>query len=371
MYLLRAGSLEAAMREAKVKFGPGVKVVGSKTVKVKDPDGMGVRSCIELELEAVPMPEGKEKPWEGVTVEKIGARAGGRIRRLREQVDRIEKLIASVAEAEEKLRTLEPHNPLARELAAAGVTPASIRQLESSFEDNVPPSRWQDRALAREFIGSYLRCTKAARVGEISGLHAFLGGAGAGKTTMVIKLARALVQEGAEVALVTLAPFHSGEIKRIEQAAQALMMDAMAASNYRELARALHLYADKEIVLVDTPCPFSRREGEAGEVFARLGEAEHVYKHFVFPLTEDPAFLRDQVDLARDLRCDFAALSKVDLSRSTGRVLDLALHGAPTFSLVSLDGSPDGGLALAKPAMLIDLIAPRKPGTVQGGGEDL
>ncbi len=66
----------------------------------------------------------------------------------------------------------------------------------------------------------------------------------------------------ASPAIIVAAPYHSGEVKRIEVAASAIICDAADVRDAAELDAALEMYSKKDAVLIDAPCLISRRRPE-------------------------------------------------------------------------------------------------------------
>jgi hypothetical protein len=369
---IRAKSFDEAMQYAKTKFGRSAIVVDTRTTRVKTRDGLGIKSVYELVID----PGFIQRPGSAdVKIPAVIDLAGGvpsqspsSIDRVRNEIERIERLIHSVDNAEARLRSFDTAYPLNESLISGGVSDGAIRVLQSSYEDRVPSTMHGDPESARLHLLDYFNCSKTTSVAGMSGPHVFLGTAGSGKTSLIIKLAAELVREGRSVAVVTAVPFHSGEIRRIEEAASALMTDAAVVNSYEELTRTLRLYGDKDTVLIDTPCMLSRRTRTATDFFNKLNAAQDMFKHMVCSLTSDSDLLYSELDLYQAWNCDFLALSRIDLVRKCGKIFDIVLHRGVTFSFVSYNEDDGPGLQLATPALLLNLVSPVSGAGVSEGG---
>ncbi len=370
-FRVRARTLDVAMKRAREVFGADAVVVGTASVVRKLPDSLSVEPLVELLVEpARPVTADRLRVREGADYEIVRPvpPEGERARRLRDDVERIERLIASVERASLRLGSLDADYPLLDPLLTAGVSADALRVLQARFEREAPG---QTPEAAREHLLGLLRGSGARAFDAIRGAHVLLGAAGCGKTSMLIRVATEMVRAGRRPVIVAAAPYHRGEVRRIEEVASTLMIDAVVVRSRDELERALKLHADADAVLIDTPCVLSRARGEAGDVLAHLRESEVYFKHFVLSMTDDVDVLLGLLDLHRRWRCDFVALSRIDLARRCGKIVDVAVHHPVTFSFLSWAG--DGaGIALADTALLARLVAPSlalAPGTPAADGD--
>ncbi len=361
-FRVRARTLDVAMKRARDVFGADAVVLGTENVVRKLPDSLSVEPLVELVVQPVrPVTADRLRVREGADYEIVrpAPTPGERARRLRDDVERIERLIASVEHASLRLGSLDADYPLLDALLTAGVSADALRVLQARFEREAPG---QGEAAAREHLRGLLRGSGARDFASIRGAHVFLGAAGCGRTSMLVRVATEMVRAGRRPVIVAAAPYHRGEVRRIEEVASTLMIDAVVVRTTDELQRALKLHADADAVLVDTPCVLSRARGEAGELLAHLRESEIYFKHFVLSMTDDIDVLLGLLDLHRRWRCDFVALSRIDLARRCGKIVDIAVHHPVTFSFLSWAG--DGaGIVLADTSLLAGMVSPAIAGS--------
>jgi flagellar biosynthesis GTPase FlhF len=331
---------------------------------------MGIQSVTELVINpgVPPRPELAHEFTKDIDLVGGTSKPPVQWERVRSEIERIERLIRSVESAEAKLRSFDTGYPLNEALIAGGVSDGSLRLLQNSYEENVPTAIRGEPDSARLHLLDYLKCASTRSFADISGPHVFLGSAGAGKTSLMIKLAAELAREGKTVAIVVAAPYHSGEIRRVEEAAAALMIDAVVANDYEELMRALRLYEDKDAVLIDTPCMLSRRHGAVTAMFEKLRSASNLFKHMVCSITNDADLLFSELDLYHAWDCDFLALSRIDLARKCGKIIEIVLHRDVTFSFVGFEEGDGPGIRLATPEMLLELVSPSVDAEVSKDG---
>ena len=360
-YTIRAKTLDLAMRRAKEQFGSDSIVVDTRNVTRKDPDGMGIRSFVELIVEptgAVPPRSLERAPGNDVAVYEEANPPSARVRSVQREIDRIERLIRSIDKTEAKLQSFNSSYPLGDALMSSGVSSGSLRVLQSEFEERVPASMQAEPDAARMHLLDYLKCARTESFEDISGPHVFMGSAGSGKTSLIIKLTAELVRVGKKTAVVIVAPYHSGEIRRMEEAASALTIDAAVAHNYADLEAALACYEKHDAVLIDTPCVLSRKSPAVTELFDKLKNTNNIFKHYVCSLTNDGDFLFGELELFRSWNCDFLAVSKVDLVKKCGKIVEIVVNGDVFFSFVSYEEADGPGVQIATPGLLLNLISP-------------
>ncbi len=357
-YTIRARSLDIAMRRAREHFGANAVIVDTRNVTRKDATHMTMSAMVELTV----------IPPSHVSVDAVQARdatyqilkpktaLGPGVRRIQDEIGRIERLIKTVERAGTRLRALDTGYPLADALVAAGATPDGVRMLENLFEQHTPATNANDPGAAREHLAGLLRCTGAQSPAALTGAHVFMGSAGAGKTSLVIKLAAEMVRGGRRPAMVVAMPYHSGDVRRVEEAAYALMIDCVVARDYDEMEGALRLFSDADAVLVDTPCLLTRRGNAAARFFARLQDSDQMFKHDVTSMTSGIDFILGQLDLYRTYRCDYLALTRIDQARRCGHIVDLATGDGYTFSFVGYEEKEGPGVSVATAGLLIGLV---------------
>ena len=356
--MVRADDLAQALARVRLTFGRDALVLGTRTVTISDPEALRPRTQVEVTV-ADPSAQPQERVAEAGSAAGAWARAyaeaksaphtdeprdvdsapaapladtdvASRVDRLNEIATRVRGLASRFDE-----QGVDPTSdyPLAEALRAQGTTEATIRHLAGSFRLAV---RGGDPTVtaARRHLSRFVRGTRAVDVSQIGGEHWFLGRAGAGKTTMLLYLAGAMVSAGIRAGVVALSPPHAGDVQRLRGAERALGVPVHFVEDEDGLRRARSELSDHPALLVDTPC-FVGQELPASP-------PDHAQRHLVVPLGEDRELLRGHLDAARGWQADCLALSQMDLFPRPGRLVDLAVEAGRPISL--LQGRQGGGL---------------------------
>jgi flagellar biosynthesis GTPase FlhF len=347
---LRADDLPAALRQVRGIFGDDALIVATREVMVRGDDGLAPRKQVEVEVADpadTPAPSDPfTQSYRDTSSQSSGAlpeststdSARTEPEALHSRLRRMEELSARVEgwthDLDRGPDSADPY-PLSMQLRASGCTALTIDQLSESFAianrgGEATPSA------ARRHLSKYLRATSALRFEQAEGEHWFLGRAGVGKTSLVLQLAGELRRAAKEVAIVSFAPQHDGDLRRLEMASQALGVPSMVVFDAEEMRQARSELGSIDVLLVDTPCYLSHE--------LTLDIPEVAQRHFVVPLSEDRAVLRDQLRGARGFEPDTIAVTQMDLYPRPGRLVDIAVELGRPVSF--LQGRSDGALRL-------------------------
>ena len=146
---------------------------------------------------------------------------------------------------------------------------------------------------------------------------ALVGPTGAGKTTTIAKLgARAALVRGLQVGFITLDDFRVGGEEQLRIFADLIPAPLHVASNRMELARALHLMRECDLVYIDTSGRSPRDHQAHTELAGTLSAVEGLEIHLVVPAPSAPSYIdgltgRYQSALAVD-RLLFTKLDEAD-----------------------------------------------------------
>jgi len=153
---------------------------------------------------------------------------------------------------------------------------------------------------------------------------AFVGPTGAGKTTTLAKLAaRAQLDEGRRVGLVTIDTYRIGAVPQLAAYAEILRVPLEVAHTAEELARALGRLADREVVFIDTIGRSPLGGGvDALVPFLAVASADEV--HLVLAATTRPAdSIRAAASFAR-LAPNRLVITKLDETEDHSAVVEVA-----------------------------------------------
>jgi len=356
-YKVEARSLEAAMQKVKEQFGPDALVLDVREYQRKEADGLGVGTVFELTV----APEGESASHARVYRENdVVHFTNVSLEKLRRQIERLEGIVQSVNAAGERMVFAlngAGRYPLGEILLEKGASRRTVEVLASSFEENVPPAESGSIEAAANHLSTYIHAVNTNRWEDVSGVHFFFGAGGSGKTSVVIKLAGRLARTGKEVVIIGFLPRHGGDIKRLEVAGDALGVQVAVAFSLDDLRKAAEAFQGK-VLLVDTPCCLSEKTILSEHFRQYLETLSLAHKHYIFDLNMDVRVLERSLEVYRLLRCDYAILSKLDVSMRKAAFLDLVVRHPIVFSF--LNGSVDfeQGFSIASLSLLLRLISP-------------
>ena len=322
-------TLNEALRNVRRLHGENARIVESRHVYRRGASGLGRDRMVEV-LVAVDGAETSDTPS---TASVAGPRtAAGLTAAIGEEVARIEAMVQSVARRELQEGPGEAaviRYPLGEALLKAGASYETVAALARRHE----AESVEGGPGAVEHLKSHLNCSDG-KWEDFAGCHLMLGAPGAGKTELVLGIAARLVAEGKRTLVLSVAPRHEGEVRRLQQEASTHGYDAAVLREAAQLERSLPYFEKYDVVLIDTPALGSRQMDQAG-LREFIGLQQSIHRHLVVPVDGDPAELDALLDASRDWNCDWAALSRLDLCSRPGKLLDLGFRLPVPFSLVA------------------------------------
>ena len=228
---------------------------------------------------------------------------------------------------EELSASRTPREQAATMLIAAGFAGPILRELGTGA---TKPAR-----KGREALRAWLKERLKAKLSVLPGLAnqgrqivTCIGPTGAGKTTTLAKLAaRARLDHGRSVAVITLDTFRVGAVEQWQRYAALLGIPLGVARNARELAE-LSAGSRADLLLVDTP---GRHAGESQHVWRWPGmvDAASRERHVLLTI---PAWLRAEdaenvLSLYEPAAPSGIVLTKLDETQRIGGAVQAALKG--------------------------------------------
>lgn len=232
-------------------------------------------------------------------------------------------------------RLWRPRYPLAGTRYVAGLSLDDRLRLERAFRDATAPRHWRSRRAAVEHLESLAPRWPVRELRDMRGVHVFLGAAGSGKSTLVLKAARQLRAAGRHVGVIALFPGSPERMTAFRAAARRLDVPACFAQREEELDEAVHSLAGCGTLLVDTPCLISRPARSRQMARLRLLRHPSTVLHYSLCLHHARAFQRRELAAAAAHEVDFLALSHVDLAPGAGVLFALQLHRPRRISLAN------------------------------------
>ncbi len=342
-----APTLTEALQRARELHGDDACVIDSRTVSVRQEDGLGQRRVVEVRV-APPGAAGRglaRRPARRAPVPGTDLADA-----LAEEVERIERLVAALAGGGPEAAPGGDY-PLARTLLRAGASADVVERTAAAFA-RLPEGRRHGRDAAVRHLGTLLRAS-ASDWPQLGGVHVFLGEAGCGRSDLVLGVAARLAAAGRRPLVLSLLPRHGGEIRRLQLEAAAHGYDAAVMHRPDQFARHADKFGAYDAVLVDTPALHGAPLRAAGELQAFVVGNGAFHRHLVLPADGD---LRERADLwqaARDWSCDWTAVTRLDRTRLPGKLLDAGVRLPWPFSFTSAAPWPGPGPELARPDDLV------------------
>jgi flagellar biosynthesis protein FlhF len=177
-------------------------------------------------------------------------------------------------------------------------------------------------------------CGQPALVG---GAVALLGAAGAGKTSMLAKLAlRWLLEHGAEgLCIVTIDDEHIGAADQARSLGRLLGVPSFRFANGAEFAAAAARFASQELVLIDTPA-LAAAPAAVAELRAALDSSPlPVQRMLLLPASAQSGVLAEMLRRAAPLEVACCAITRCDEAVSLGGVLSTLIRSGLAAAYVS------------------------------------
>ncbi|MGZ3775014.1 MAG: flagellar biosynthesis protein FlhF [Pseudobdellovibrionaceae bacterium] len=138
-------------------------------------------------------------------------------------------------------------------LTTAGVAPEIAAEILTAAQESIPALKIKNRSLVEAWVARYvLDSTKIARQPTTGKIHCFLGPAGSGKTSALIKMAsQMVVREGKKVALFTTDTFKVGAADQMKIYAQILNVPFAVLRSQNDWTNLVRYLTNVDCVLVD------------------------------------------------------------------------------------------------------------------------
>jgi flagellar biosynthesis protein FlhF len=246
-----------------------------------------------------------------------------------------------------------------RQMVAAGVPEATARTLVQRVYDLESLDEMSDLVQVREAVGRSL-CLQvqivpplAARPGEQ--LRVMVAGpGGSGKTSTLVKLAAHLrLEQGAQVALVSVDTFRLAAAEQLRAFAELLDVTCDVVTTPRELRQSLRQRKDADVVFIDT-CARNPRDVLAMQqlgALVRQAEAQRIM--LVLEATQHGGFL---VDCAAAFAAQGATeiiLTRLDQASRLGNLIPLLEESGLPLSYTTAGPNPCEDLAPASMESLL------------------
>jgi len=353
-----AGSVESAIRRARLEMGEEAVLLDSRKTTPEEP---------HLGAYEVRFAMTAEQP--GAETAAPAPAAPDRLEQLEQSVEEIRRMLASYTRTSYlpsgQMLSQPELGRLYQELAANDLEPALAAELVASLipEGERGASRAQlERRLVGELESRVPVAAELGRAGARPQVAALVGPAGAGKTVTAAKLAvRCGLGQKRRVSLITTDIYRIGAVDQLRRLASILGAEVTVAEDPAQLEAALDGFRRAreqapELVLIDTP----GRLEPSGELARRLAARLDLEVHLVLSASTKP---RDLERIAGEyaVYCPRKLLfTKLDETRTFGPLAGLAVRTGWALSFLGTGPGIPEDLKPATRAEVAQLVAGRR-----------
>ncbi len=332
---LGADAIILSSKEYEGPKGPQVEVVAAKdgdAATGRRPGVLRLAAGVKAPAAAVAPPEEKGPEWESLK-EDIGE-----LKALLRRLKKRDALFDDFGEVKERLNILfdllglkdkggkHPLSQVYSRLVAQGVSRESACVLlellgRGGMADRIGAPEEGMKMVEDLIRGRFKRKQGSGNRGRIKIL---LGPTGVGKTTTIAKLAaHYALGEKLRVGLATTDTFRIAAPEQLKTYARIMDLPMQVAADAAAMDRALEQFADRDIILVDTPGMGLNDRSHFERVKGLFGPREDTETSLLLSLASSRENLFDTLACFDDLRIDQLILTKVDECRRFGFLFDL------------------------------------------------
>jgi flagellar biosynthesis protein FlhF len=335
-----SSSVEQAIQEARQELGPDAMLITSRR-SAPESRSLGAYEVVfglqSTATRAAPVASSRPRAAQHPAGQS-SADLSSELQNLRAQLEEIKSTLQgsrspelATPDAEElfaQLVSLDLSRNLAREVVSAA---ARLRDQLSAGQPSAPLPL---QAYATELLTRRLRFappfhteTTAETTQQPGKLIVFVGPAGAGKTTTLVKIA---IREGLanrrSVRILSVDPYRVAAHEKLRSFAGIIGVGFSAVNSVQEFAEAVEESRNKSVVLVDTPGYSPSEIEHAKEIAGCLERVPNKQVHLVLPASMKRESLTRCIRDYADFEPDYLLFTKLDETDSRGAILSTALE---------------------------------------------
>ena len=354
-----ANTVEGAVALARREMGAEAMLVESRRAPAE------ARHLGEYEVVCALVPEAEPAPPQPAQDSGASdARLAMELAEMRRQLDLMGKTITRSAWSAARRPSASPDMPEWHAwLMAADMEPELANQILDAAERRAAAEAGPlESAIYAEIAARILIDASLAGANGPRAI-ALVGPPGAGKTTMLTKLAVSLgLAARRPVALVSLDDYRVGGADQLRSYAAILGVGFQALDNVGALAQALDEHRGKRLVLIDTPGYGPRDMDRAADLARFLSNRPDSGAHLVLTATTKSADLTHVAERFEIFHPSSLLFTRLDETACFGTAFSLSVRRNQPISYLGTGQEIPDDLALATPERILSLLGPRSDG---------
>lgn len=254
---------------------------------------------------------------------------------------------------------LPEDSPLARELAASGVSTALIRKIVDTL-NTLPLQSGSQSVKGRlgETLGRLIKFAGALKLKKNSPrIIALVGPTGVGKTTTTAKLAAMYaLNKGNKVALITMDIFRVGAVEQLKTYSRIMGIPLEVASTPKELEKAVEKHAACDLIFIDTAGRSHKDKEKLDEMKNFLEDKIPMEVYLCLSATTKDRELEEILNRFRIFQVNKVVFTKIDECESFGNMVNLLMKDNLQIAYFTTGQRVPEDIEIATPAKLADMI---------------
>lgn len=254
---------------------------------------------------------------------------------------------------------LPEDSPLARELAASGVSTDLIRKIVDTL-NTLPLQSGNQTVKGRlgETLGRLIKFAGMLKLKKNSPrIIALVGPTGVGKTTTTAKLAAMYaLNRGNKVALITMDIFRVGAVEQLKTYSRIMGIPLEVASTPKELEKAVEKHSACDLIFIDTAGRSHKDKEKLDEMKNFLEDKIPMEVYLCLSATTKDRELEEILNRFRIFQVSKVVFTKIDECESVGNMVNLLMKDNLQIAYFTTGQRVPEDIEIATPAKLADMI---------------
>jgi flagellar biosynthesis protein FlhF len=254
---------------------------------------------------------------------------------------------------------LPEDSPLARELAASGVSTDLIRKIVDTL-NTLPLQSGEQTIKGRlgETLGRLIKFAGTLKLKKNSPrIIALVGPTGVGKTTTTAKLAAMYaLNRGNKVALITMDIFRVGAVEQLKTYSRIMGIPLEVASTPKELEKAVEKHSTCDLIFIDTAGRSHKDKEKLDEMKNFLEDKIPMEVYLCLSATTKDRELEEILNRFRIFQISKVVFTKIDECESFGNMVNLLMKDNLQIAYFTTGQRVPEDIEIATPAKLADMI---------------